>query len=299
MKTSLIISLIFAILSPIFFALMNIIDKYVVSHRTKNALGFSAVAAVSSSIIGLILALFLDWQGFTIKDFILPIIIGTLMGSTYFLYYLIIKKEDVSNLTGLVYLYPILVGIFSFFFLNEILSLTSYLGMILILAGVVMISVRMKHLKVSISLWTLGLMIVLAAVNEILIKIFTNTMPEVNGIAINTIFICLPSLLGIVFYRKLRTGFISELKNINWAFLSEFFTFSAIAMLYLAMVDLPVTVVSSIAAIQPLALLGFERIAQKLFGKMTKDKLILPKLIAIILIVIGVILLYINEIFKL
>jgi hypothetical protein len=57
------------------------------------------------------------------------------------------------------------------------------------------------------------------------------------------------------------------------------------------MVGLPATIVSSIAAIQPLAVLIFEKIAQKLFGHMVKDSHILPKLIPISLIVIGVILL--------
>jgi drug/metabolite transporter (DMT)-like permease len=161
-----------------------------------------------------------------------------------------------------------------------------------------MLSVRMNQLKITMSLWTIGLLIIIVAINEFLIKIFTNTMPELNGIAINAIFVCVPSFIGIIFYKKLRKEFYSEFKNIKWAFLSEIFTFGGIATLYLAMVGLSATIVSSIAAIQPLVLLGFERIAQKLFGKITKDKLILPKLIAIILIVLGVILLYLKEVIK-
>ncbi len=296
MNSILLFSFIFAVLSPVLYAIMNIVDKYAVSHRVKNAIGFSAVAALANSIIGFIFAIFLDWNGYTYSDFIVPALVGFLMGSTYFLYYLIIKKEDVSNLTGLIYLYPILVAILSFLFLNEILPLVSYMGMILILVGVIMLSVRMVHLRISISLWSIGIMILLVAVNEFLIKIFTNTMPESNGIAINSIFICMPSILGMIFYKKFRMGFISELKHIKWAFLSEIFAFLGLATLYFAMVGLPATIVSSIAAIQPLVLLGFERVAQKIFGKMTKDKLVLPKLIAIILIVLGVILLYLNEI---
>jgi drug/metabolite transporter (DMT)-like permease len=296
MNSVLIWSLIFAVLSPIIFALMNVVDKYIVAHRTKNALGFSALAAIANSIIGIVFALFLNWNGYSFSDFIIPMIVGTLMGTTYFLYFLIIKKEDVSNLTGLVFIYPVLVGFLSFLFLHEVLPLISYLGMILILAGVIMLSVRMKHLKISISLWTIALLVIIVAADEFMIKIFTNTMPELNGIAVNSIFICLPSILGIIFYKKLRVGFISEIKNIRWAFLSELFTFGGIMTLYLAMVGLSATIVSSIAALQPLALLGFERIAQKIFGKMTKDKLILPKLIAIVLIVVGIILIYSTEI---
>jgi drug/metabolite transporter (DMT)-like permease len=298
MEIILLWSLIFAILSPVFFALMNIVDKYIVSHRSKNPLGFSVIATFVYSFIGLVLALFLNWEGYSFMDFIIPMIVGVLMGTTYFLYYWIIKKEDVSNLTGMIYIYPIFVGILSFFFLNEILPLISYIGMILIILGVVMLSVRMKQLKIGISLWSIGLLVLIVAVDEFLIKVFTNTMPESNGIAVNAIFICVPSIIGLIFSKRLRKESFLEMKNTKWAFLSESLTFLGLSTLYFAMVGLSATIVCSISAIQPLILLGFERIAQKIFGKMTKDKLILPKLIAIVLIVVGVIILYLNEIIK-
>ena len=296
MNTIIFVSLIFAILSPIFLAVMNIVDKYLVSHRIKNVMGFSVVSAITSSLIGLVFGLFLNWEGLVFSDFIIPIIVGLLMGSNYFLYYLIIKKEDASNMTGLIYFYPVLVAIFSFLFLHEVLSLISYLGVILIIIGVLLLSVRMKHLKMTISLWIIFLSILIVAIDEFLIKIYTNNLPELNGIAINIICICIPAILAILFNKKLRISFISEVKNTKWAFLSETFTFLGIFALYFSMQEISVTIVSSIAAIQPLILLGFENIAQRVFGKMTKDKLILPKLIAIILIVLGVVTLYLKEI---
>jgi uncharacterized membrane protein len=275
---------------------MNIVDKYIVSNKTRDALGFTSVAAITASVIGLIFSVFLNWKGYQFSDFFIPIIVGLFMGFNYFLYYLIIQKEDVSNLTGITYLYPIIVAILSFLFLNEILPLISYMGIALILIGTMIITLRMKYLKFSVSIWMLIVTIITVAINEFLIKIYTNNLPELNGIAVNTVFICVPALLGIIVSKKLRKSFISEIHNIRWAFFSEFLTFAGIFTLYFAMRDLSATIVSSIAAIQPLILLGFERVADKKYGNITKDKLILPKLIGIILIVVGVILLYLNEI---
>jgi len=292
-------ALIFAVLSPILYAIMNIIDKYAVSHRIKKPLGFSAVAALTNTFFGIILAWFLNWQGYTLANFAIPIIVGILMGISYLMYFLIIKGEDISNFVGLQYTYPILVAILSFIFLNEILPWISYMGMMFVLTGAVIISVRMNKIKIKISLWMVFFAIVILAVNEFLIKVYTNTMPELNGIAISTIFIGLPSLLCLLFNKKIRISFASELKNVKWALLTEFFAVLGLFALFFAMTGLPATVVASIATIQPLFVIWFEKIGQKLFGKMTRDNLIKPKLIGIILIVIGIILLYVPEIMKL
>lgn len=68
--------------------------------------------------------------------------------------------------------------------------------------------------------------------------------------------------------------------------------FGGIATIFFAMAELPATIVSSIAAIQPLFVIVFERVTDQFIGKISKDHLLLPKTFAIVLIVIGVSLLY-------
>jgi cytochrome c biogenesis protein CcdA len=65
------------------------------------------------------------------------------------------------------------------------------------------------------------------------------------------------------------------------------------------MANLPATIVSSIGAIQPLTVLFFERLFNKRFGGISRDTVLIKKLVPIILIVIGVILIYSQEIIKL
>jgi drug/metabolite transporter (DMT)-like permease len=294
---SLIFYFILAILSPLAFAFMNILDKYVVSHRVKKSLGFSIMAGVAAAIFGLVLALFLDWRGFRLSDYLIPIVVGLLMGSQYFLYYHIMKNEDASNFVGLTYTYPVLVAFLSFVFLHEILSVISYIGLFCIMTGAVLLSVRMKKLKLKVSLWAIVGISVMIAFNAFIIKIYTTNMPELNGIAVNCIAIGLAVLCGL-FNKKLRNDARVEIKRFHWALLTEFFTFLGLFTLYIAIKGLPVTIVSSIAAAQPLFLLFFERIAQNRFGKMSRDYLLLPKLKFILLIVLGIILLYLPEILK-
>ncbi|MBI2630466.1 DMT family transporter [Candidatus Pacearchaeota archaeon] len=290
-------ALIFAVLSPIIWAFMNILDKYVVSCKAKSPLSYSALAGLVNLLIGIVLAVFISWEGIAINNLLYSAIAGILLGSQFFFYYIFLKEEDASNLVGLIYVYPVFVALLSFLFLNEILPLISYFGICLILTGVLLLSLRMKKIKMKVSLWIVSVMIVVVALYEFFIKISTNNIPEINGMAINSIFLGL-TVLCILFHKKTRKLFPSELRNFGWAVFTEILTFFAVFTTYLAMAGLEATIVSSAAAIQPLAALIFERIASRFKEEMTRDKNLWPKLIGICLIISGVILLYLPKIIE-
>jgi len=136
-------------------------------------------------------------------------------------------------------------------------------------------------------------LIVMIALTEFFIKIATGELSELHGISLNSValgFTLLPMLLK----KSVISGFGREIKNIPWAFLCESFTFAATACLYFAMAGLPATFVASVGATQPLIVLFLERITEGFTGKLTKDHALLPKLSAISLIVMGVILLFLS-----
>ena len=287
--------LIFAIITPFIFGLMNVLDKFVVSHKIKNPLSFTIVAGFVNLAIGLILALFWQWRDLTMMDFVFPASAGIIIGLSFFSYYYILGKEDVSHVIGLVYVYPVLVAILSFLFINEKLSLISYLGMLLILLGVLMISLKGKKLRLKVSLWIIISLIVSVALYEFFIKIATKSIPELNGISISLIFVGAAILLGL-FNKKIRLGFPRELKNVRWALLTESLTFLGVFTTYFAMAGLPATVVSSIFATQPFAVLTLEFFANKMGIQICREKHFTKKFMGILLVVTGVVLLYLPEI---
>ena len=288
-------ALFFAIISPFLWGFVNIFDKYIIVKKVRNPISFTTIASIISFIISLILIFLLDWSEISYKAMLVPIFTGILYGFQVLLYYYFLKKEDVSTLVGFVYTYPLFVAILSFFFLNEILSITSYIGMILILTGVLMLSVRLKRIKLKVAVWVIISIILITSIYEFCIKITTLNMPEINGLSIQLLtsnFVVFTTL----FNKKIRKDFYKELKNFRFAVLIEILTIFATLTIYLAMSGLSATIVTSISAIQPLAVLFYERIADKIFGKMQRDHLLLPKLSAISLMVLGIILLYISEI---
>ncbi|MDD2646854.1 MAG: EamA family transporter [Patescibacteria group bacterium] len=292
-----VMALVFAILAPCIWAFMNVLDKYVIVHKVQKPLSFAAVAGLANLTIGVVLAIFLNWSDIQLKDTVFSVISGILFGAQFFFYYLILQKEDVSHFVGLLYIYPIIIAILSFLLLHERLSLFSYLGMIITLSGIVILSVRVSQLKWQTGIWMLISMIVVVSLYEFNIKVSTEKLPELNGVSITGIFAGLTALT-ILFKNENRRWFWSELKNIKWAYLIETFTFLGILTTYLAMSGLSATIVSSMASIQPLAVLLFESAMERKFGKMTRDKSFRHKLLPLSLVVVGIFLLYLPEALK-
>lgn len=281
-------AIIIAIISPIIFGFMNTFDKFVVAHKVKNTLGYSAVTGIVNVIFGLVLIFFLNWDNTNLSLLIFPILAGFFYGICYYLYFFIMKNHDASYFIGFIYLFPIVVAILSFIFLNERLSVLGYIATILVLTGVILLSVRAKKIKIAMLFLPLFLYILFLGGSEFFIKVSTNNFTFMQGLAIAVLVTGITILCGL-FNRQIRKGFVSELKNIKWAFLVESFTLIGTLTLFLAMSFLSATIVTSISSIQPLAVIFFERIAHRHFGKMTKDLELGPKLIAILFIVAGVI----------
>ena len=287
------IYIIFALLVPLTWAIMNIFDKYSQVHKSNNHLSFAVVAGLMNIALGIIISLFLDWSSVELIDLIAPALAGTMLGIQAYVYYLIIKKEDVSHFIGLMFIYPVFVAILSFLFFSEVISFIGYLGMALTLIGSLTISVRLNKIKLKVSAWMIAGVIATVIAYDLLVKKAVTSIPALNGMAISCIFLgiaILPALLN----SSVRKGFKFEIKNWHWAIYSEGLTFIAIGLTYLAMKGLPVTIVSSLGATQPLILLVLERIADRWHGKMMRDHLLLPKLGSILFIVAGVVLLYIS-----
>ncbi len=288
-------ALVFALLAPLVWGVMNVLDKYVVSKKVRHPIGFAIVAMLMNLLFGALLALFLDWSAVSLRDVLFPAAAGVLLGLEFFFYYFLLRKDDVSHLIGFVYVYPLLIVLLSFFFLNEVLNLAGYLGVFLILSGAVMLSLRVQKLKLRVGAWMIGMMVVIVASYEFLIKVATTELPVLNGVAIDAIAIGLTSV-PLLFYSKTFRAFLAEVRNAKWAVATELLTFSAVACTYFAMEGLPATFVASVGAAQPLAVVALENIVARHVGRFEHDHKLLPKLGAIVSIVAGVALLYLSGI---
>ena len=83
------LALLFAFLSPLIWASVNVFDKYLVSHKVKYPLGYAMLAGFFYLLFGGILALFLDWDAITIEALLWPLLAGGLLGLQLYFYYIL------------------------------------------------------------------------------------------------------------------------------------------------------------------------------------------------------------------
>lgn len=282
---------IFAVLAPFCWASTYVFDKYLLVHRIRKPVSFAVIIGLVHLIAGTVIALFLDWSNVIPKDLLFPILAGILLGLQIYLYVNVLKTEDASEVVGLEYTYPILIAVLSFIFLKEVIPPMGYLGMAIIIAGVILLSLRFRKVKFESRVWMIVSLILLIALTEFFVKVATTEISAWQGITLNSITLGI-TLMFALLNSGVRKGFATELRNLPWIAASEVFTFSAAASLYFAMAGLPATIVSSIGATEPLMVLILERTVQRLTGNLTKDHKTLPVLVAIVFIVAGVVLMY-------
>ena len=283
------LTFIFVILAPIIYCLVNTIDEYFCSKMIKSPFSYTAVVGIVHLILGLLIACFLDWKSFTVSMLPISISIGLLWAIILLIYYFALYKEDVSSIVGIDYSYPIIVAILSFFFLHENIGVLGYLGLALIILGVFSLGKRMSKTHLDMKLWVLILMPIMTGIYEFTIKVSSATVPEYNALAINSI-VAGTVLILTLFLPKVRENFSKDIKNIGWAFANETLTILAILFIFLAMKYYPATMVASIGTLQILFVLVIEQTVLVKIGGITKDKILMPKLSGILLIVSGVIL---------
>lgn len=290
MSSSIAFPLACAILGPFFEAMMNVTDKYVISHKVQRPSSFAVVEGVVNLCFGLVLMAFLDWSAVSsFRDILFPVIAGVIFGSQFLVYYYLLAEEDVSNVIGVIYLYPILVALLSFIFLGERFPWITYAGIGLVLVGGVLLSSNAASLKRGFIVWLMVLMVVLVALHEFFIKVATNELPALNGLAVGLVSIGVTLLAGLL-HKPTRLGVGTEFKNLKWAVCGEGLAMGGLAAIYLAMAGLPATIVSTIGATQPLILLFLEKGIHASGIPLCSDVRLLTKLIPISLMVLGIVL---------
>lgn len=284
-------ALILATISPLFFALVNTFDKYFVEHRVKNILAYVALDGIIILLFSAVFGLFLDWSSVSMGGMIVPIIIGVLAGISNFIFFRFMTSEDISSIIGALYLYPVLVCVLSLVFLGEIIPIVGYIGMLLAITGAVLLTVKTMRRSAGTYL-TVFLLVAITATQELLAKISTTQIPELNAVVIVSAMLGLSAAIIGFSMKEVRKSFAKEIRlNYYIPMVPAVVWLLAEITFFFALDGLPVTIVASLGATQPLLVLVVERLVSAR-RRIAKDTALLPKLIPITLIILGIILLY-------
>ncbi|MCD6477880.1 MAG: DMT family transporter [Candidatus Aenigmarchaeota archaeon] len=285
---------VFAILATLLGSIINIIDKFVVTKWVREPiipLGIMGFVGAFSSILIFVI------RGVSPLSY-LSIIMTLSTGVIYVLgtlfYLKALKLGEVSRIIPLFYLSPVFTLILAGLFLNEVFSVVKYIGIISIVIGAVLISIKkFERIKITKAFWLMILASLSYAIYGVLTRYLLNFADywTIFGYSrIGGLLITVP--IFALYYSELRYS-VSKYgkKVVGLITTNETINIIAVFLITIAISLGTATLVNSLVSIQPLFVLIFAFAITKIHPQALQEeinkKAMIIKLISIILIVTG------------
>ncbi|UCD03691.1 MAG: EamA family transporter [Candidatus Woesearchaeota archaeon] len=288
--------IIYPVIAAFFWAIVEIIDRHIIKDELRDPWICTSIFGFTFYIIFAILAALIG-NVFSIPITIIFLLIlgGVISACASIFYYSALKKERISRLAPLFPTNLIWIIILSFFILNERLLLIQYIGISILLIGVILIAFK-KGTKYKINFAALLILISTFAwaVRDLFIKLSSN----LGGYHIFNIlfwvflgYFTISTIIFIIHHPKIIE---KSKKGVEYIILNSFLCFIAYAIYVYAISKYLLSLVSALASITPLLvfLIVFllTRVNSKLiYEKYSKHDLII-NLMATIFVVIGAVL---------
>ncbi|HNW71318.1 MAG TPA: EamA family transporter [Candidatus Paceibacterota bacterium] len=292
------------------WAIVNIVDNYLVSNFSEKEKERSSGGLVLfSSLIGLFIATVIsifvnNIFDIPILDIILLFITGILTIVWVIFYLFTLEIEETSSVVPWFLAVPIFGYILGYFCLGETLTLNQILGSIIIIFGLVILSINFSGIGKKVKIKPILYMIfccLIIAISGVIFKFVTidgnfwvSSFWEYFGLGITGLFI-------FIFIPKYRREFMhmNSKGGIKIFFLnvgSEILTVSGNLLANFALLLVPVTMVFLVESFQPAIVLCLTIFCTKFLPKIAKENLskriLIPKLIAILIMIFGSLILF-------
>jgi len=288
---------IFSILAALCWAIVNIVDKYILTKWVRQPIILVIILAIIGLIASIIVYFIYGFSYLSYFNIILAFIAGIFYILMAIFYFRAVKIEEVSRVIPLFFLSPLFILIFAGIFLGEVFILSQYLGIILLMVGAILISSKgLSRISLGKAFWWMMLSVIAISINALLTKYLLNFADYWTifawtriGAAIGIIpitYIYLPELINTVKqYGKKVVAVISANETLN---------LFGILSVTIAVSIGDVTLVNALSSVQPFFLLLFAVILSIFYPSILKKEIgksvIFQKLLAIILMFIGAIL---------
>src|SRR3990167_8512100 len=131
-----------ALLAPAIYAIVNFIDKHLVSNEIKDYKAMPIYTSFVALIAGTIFWFATGFPVLETKDAAIIMATGIITVWSLFLYFRALAEEETTTIIILFQTLPVLSLIFGYFILGEIISTRQLLGFILILSSAIGITIK-------------------------------------------------------------------------------------------------------------------------------------------------------------
>lgn len=289
--------IVYTILAALFMAIVNIVDKYLLSKLVAKPIVPVMILGIVGGISAIVVFAIKGLTHLTPIHLTLAFICGILYVFMVFFYFKAVKIEDISTIIPLYYLSPLYILLIAWIFLDERFTASKYLGIVLIVSMAIFISMKnIRTIHISKALW----FIILSSVSIAIVQVITKYLLNTNDFWTVFAYIRLSAFIALIpvywfKYPELKLQYrTGGLKPIGIITANETLTLLSVILGTAATAIGFVTLVNALSSIQPFFVLIFT-IGLSLFyphilkEELTKSRVIL-KFIAIILMFIGILL---------
>lgn len=300
--------LILALIPPILYALSNHIDKHLIERYLKG--GEIGALIILSALFGVVLwPIFLVWDraiftGYTIGHISILMITGALLVGALILYFYALADEETSTVVPFFETIPVFTYIIGLIVLGEVLSRQHILAGLLIVCGAALLSYDWSGSSRKFKLRLVALMLgssVLYACMGVLFKFAALNGSFPVAVFWGLVGADIAGLILFVLIPSWRRQFIDLMRRNSLAVLglnasNELITLMGDTIMRYAVLLAPVAVISAIGSLQSFFVLVLGVVLTLVFPHGNYETLtrahLLPKIIAIVLIVTGSVMFY-------
>ena len=289
--------ILFSILAAFVWAIVNTIDKFVLTKWIKRPIVLIMVLGIIGLIASIVIYFVHGFSELSHFNILLAFISGVFYISGILFYFKAVKIEEISRIVPLSCLTPLFVSIFALVFLGEFFAPIKYLGIFSIVVGAILISTK-GYLKINQgkAFWLMILFAVFMAINHVITKYllsFADFWTIFSWMRIG-VFIALIPIYITSFSSLLLTVKEHGKKVIFVTSFGECLSLAGVLFITIAASVGYITLVNALSSVQPLFVLLFTIILSIFFPKILKEEIgksiVLQKFVAIILILGGALL---------
>lgn len=247
-----------SILSTVFFALSNVIDKQIVGRYLRDPKACVFLAVCFDTLYALLIAVATGFVLQPSRYFLAAALSGIVYVVEVMIYFFSIKNENVSMVIAILMSSPLYTLLLAVLFLGERVTVAQAAGIFLVVAGSIVVSVRKGEGRHTVSGMLLPSVVAsfLLGASAVLTKYSLTTLSFWDSVVARQMGSFLAVLpIGIILVMRQSGGQFQNPKPVLFSGASEVVFMIGMVMITLASSLGPISLVSAAGAVQPLFVL--------------------------------------------
>lgn len=249
--------LLFALLAPAIYAAVVFVDKYILVKEVKDYQAMPIYSSIIATVTGSIIWILTGFPLLSFQDTLIILLTGILTIFAAAFYFRALSDGEVSKITILFQLTPIMTLILAYFFLGESMTIYQLFGFILILIATIGVSLNkgQKNFKLSSTFGLILISDLFWALALVLFKFVTETNSFAKIVSFEGWGIGLGGMILYQFFPSVKKAFLKTNKKLKKRvlgiiFINESFYLLGRLLTYFAISLAPVALVSVVGGTQ-------------------------------------------------